>query len=648
MSGDRFLRRFTTAMLMLSATESVHGQCDVYRLGVPDFDQRRTGLPGGGNCYCCPTSISNWFAYISNNGYPAVFLGPRDWQSPANYDDVTTLLGWVGQAMGTQDGVDPDGGGPLPANPCTTTFSGFVTGATSWLDSVAPGQFIAYTIASNGADTVTPPELAAQLAFGALVGVSYRGFTLMPPNAQLGLPSRWVLQPTGHVISMTRMTDACGGAGSTPRIWYRDPAGFAGDTNSQSPFVTQYSNLTPVPGFYASDAVSTPVFRTMYLMSNVSGTNMVNAICAVTPVHGLSAQPQLGQVVVSGMWNPDTLTIQPPAAHALPGAAGVVALRASPRVGQAMVLYTNLTGATQMGRLELRTASASSLVPLGAVTNPGPFVFTRSGRLIGLEEGNRLIYADISGASLVRSRTVTLSRPPVAIAPDDSAGQVILLLPAIPGGAAAAIQRADDATLALHAAEPLPAGVDVDSNCSIACDPGAGAIYIATSTPGAPSPLVRISRSPATGQLVLERVEHPHVIEPRSIQTTHRGTIVFESQGVCRALKYVSALGHWVADTDHPLAGQSIGPLFDLAASRSVIDSLDPDGAFDNQFDVDAGPGIPDCIADFDADGVRAVPDIFRFLSLWFISDRAADIDLDGDTDVPDIFAFLSAWFGGC
>jgi len=574
-----------------------------------------------------------------------VFLGPRDWQAATNYTDVSTLIGWVGQAMGTQDGVDPDGGGPLPANGCSTTFSGFVGGATAWLDSVEPGNFIAYTIASNGADTVTPQELYAQLAFGALVGVSYRGFSFMPTNPPLGLPARWVLQPSGHVISLTRMTDACG---PTARMWYRDPAGFDGDNATQAMFVTQYSDLAPVPGFYASDPVSQPVFRTMWLMADVSGTNMVNAVCAVTPLHGLSAQATLGQVVLSGMWHPDTLTIQPPTAHALPGATGVIALRMSPRVGQAMVIVRNASGGAQIGRLELHDFAASTFVPLGTIVNPGPMVFTRSGRLIGLEQGNRLIYADIGGSTLQRLVQTTLARVPVAIAADDGAGQAVLLLPAVQGGAGAAVQRANDATLVLGAIESLPAGLTVDSNSSIAIDPVSGAMFIASSTPGAPGPLWKVTRSPFTGLLVADVIAGPQVIEPRAIQVTHRGTLVFESQGVCRALRFNTALGQWVADTDHPLAGQSIGPIFDLASSRTIPDSLDPDGVIENLLQPDSGPAISDCIADFDASGAANVPDIFAFLSAWFASDRVSDVDLDGDTDIPDIFVFLAAWFAGC
>jgi formylglycine-generating enzyme required for sulfatase activity len=54
------------------------------------------------------------------------------------------------------------------------------------------------------------------------------------------------------------------------------------------------------------------------------------------------------------------------------------------------------------------------------------------------------------------------------------------------------------------------------------------------------------------------------------------------------------------------------------------------------------------CTADFDSNGVVAVPDIFTFLSAWFASLPSADIDGNGQIQVPDIFAFLALWFAGC
>ncbi len=54
------------------------------------------------------------------------------------------------------------------------------------------------------------------------------------------------------------------------------------------------------------------------------------------------------------------------------------------------------------------------------------------------------------------------------------------------------------------------------------------------------------------------------------------------------------------------------------------------------------------CLADFDHNGIREVPDIFAFLSAWFAMSPSADIDGVPGIGVPDIFAFLSLWFAGC
>jgi len=54
------------------------------------------------------------------------------------------------------------------------------------------------------------------------------------------------------------------------------------------------------------------------------------------------------------------------------------------------------------------------------------------------------------------------------------------------------------------------------------------------------------------------------------------------------------------------------------------------------------------CGADFNADGVVNVADIFAFLSAWFASAPGSDFNGDTVRDVSDIFAFLSAWFAGC
>lgn len=54
------------------------------------------------------------------------------------------------------------------------------------------------------------------------------------------------------------------------------------------------------------------------------------------------------------------------------------------------------------------------------------------------------------------------------------------------------------------------------------------------------------------------------------------------------------------------------------------------------------------CPADFDANGIVEVQDIFTFLTAWFAGDPRGNYDNANGNDVPDIFNFLTAWFTGC
>ncbi|HMN40288.1 MAG TPA: immunoglobulin domain-containing protein, partial [Phycisphaerales bacterium] len=58
------------------------------------------------------------------------------------------------------------------------------------------------------------------------------------------------------------------------------------------------------------------------------------------------------------------------------------------------------------------------------------------------------------------------------------------------------------------------------------------------------------------------------------------------------------------------------------------------------------------CAADFNADCVLEVQDIFDFLNAWFAGDPAANFNgstgFPPDLEIQDIFDFLNAWFAGC
>lgn len=59
-------------------------------------------------------------------------------------------------------------------------------------------------------------------------------------------------------------------------------------------------------------------------------------------------------------------------------------------------------------------------------------------------------------------------------------------------------------------------------------------------------------------------------------------------------------------------------------------------------------PNVAVCPADYDADGLVAIADIFAFLNAWFAGSPDTDFDGINGLQVADIFAFLNAWFAGC
>ena len=53
----------------------------------------------------------------------------------------------------------------------------------------------------------------------------------------------------------------------------------------------------------------------------------------------------------------------------------------------------------------------------------------------------------------------------------------------------------------------------------------------------------------------------------------------------------------------------------------------------------------PDCVADFNGDGVVGVPDLLTLLGFWNMP--GGDLNGDGTTSVPDLLILLSSW-GPC
>lgn len=274
------------AAMSCAAGMAAAQNCDIHRLDVPDFDQRRAsgdgraGLPNQGRMYCAPTSATDWMAYIANNGQPQVLSGPRDWQSDDEYEFVTEAIRDMGDLMDT-DAVDGTTGGMIP-------------GLWAHINDTAPGLFTVSFQQAFAGVYPTPKMMHDTMALGGLVcvGIGWHKF-----NEDLQAWER----DGGHVTALQYVYDACG---STPIIGYRDPGG---DTNAQTTQSTFKSTETTTSSFTAMavDEITGFVFqRTRWELdryrtsSDDTSIGLLDGFYIVQPMWSLTTGPMSGEIII--------------------------------------------------------------------------------------------------------------------------------------------------------------------------------------------------------------------------------------------------------------------------------------------------------------------------------------------------------------
>jgi hypothetical protein len=620
---------------LAGAASGAAAQCSVYRLNVPDFDQRRDpaqgipGLPGDGNCYCVPTSAINWMAYISNHGYPSVANGPRNWQSNTHYNYVTTLLGLMGLIMETGDGVDPNG--------CGTSGTNHQGGMHAWLDSFEPGKFVVSRKGTSGGFGPTPFQAYQKMSFGALVNITLGRYAFIPPNTPPGYPvGRWV-RTGGHVMSLTRVYDACS---ATPEFWYRDPAGFDGADTDQSQFVTQHSEMVEYTGFFASDGVSPPELRTVWTYADVDGFDVFDSFTAICAMYGLTADPQTGQVGVFSLYDFDNLATLPPQMFGVPGAE-ILALASDPALGSAAVVARSGTSAV-LSRLDLGDGSVRTLATLPP--GPAPALISTEWVFVAIAtpSGSQIQAIPWEDRAAVPPAPLPIPGTVAAMASDRPGDEIAIIIYPAPGAPPRIGRVASD--LSGYTDEAIPTGASIVGDPSLAIGPD-GAMWLASSGVNG---IVKLERGAAGGLIVAERVAHPSIVGPRNLKVDHLGSLLFASEGRIRVLRR-DAAGGWALDPDHALAGQQVSAVLDVAASTDLGAEWDnTPGDVDLEPPPDLGPGVPDCPGDFNGDLALNSQDFFDFLAAFFAGHPSADVNLDGTINSQDFFDFLRAFFAGC
>ncbi|MGQ0628606.1 MAG: hypothetical protein ACT4PL_10965, partial [Phycisphaerales bacterium] len=451
-------RGVVAAAALLASAAGAMGQCDVFRTGVPDFDQRRDPLPGNGNTYCVPTSVLNWFAFITNHGFPAVLQGPRDWQSQAQVDFITQQL------------LILDDAALMNTNTMTgTTHSGAQRGARIWLDNFAPGKFIVESRGASGGYEPSPLEAYLMLTNGSLPAVCFGRYDFTPAGVPAGAPSPRLVRNGGHCTTLTRVYDACT---STPEFWFRDPAGFDGDLNTQSQFVTQHSDLAENLLLIASTPEATPAVRRRWFKTPASEPREIyDGVFVIHPITGLTTGATQGEVSVMGSYNFDTLTAPAPQTYALPPRTAVKTMLFDPARPFAWV-FANTSGGDALLQFGLGDGSVRFIRNL---PNTGPAIVDRRGEVhVSTTNGLFRLFGDVDGG--VTLQTMTQVPLASAMAHDDATGRTMMIangrLGTVTPGAAAEDPFG-------YMDEDFPPGVTLPTSPSMAINPVDGSILIA-------------------------------------------------------------------------------------------------------------------------------------------------------------------------
>lgn len=635
---------FATLVALAGSAPAVHAQCSVYRLNVPDLDQKRlhdppatVGLPNDGAMYCSPTSAANYLAYLSNIGYATAFDGPRNWQSQSNYDDVTAMIDDLGTLMDT----DAVGG---------TGFIAHSQGINAWLEARGlDDDFVAGGLSpSNGGVVGSPLGFYQAMRFGSLPMICMGRYEYLPPNLPApGLPARWD-RTSGHALTLTRVYDACD---DNPTIFFRDPGVGGSDLTTQSQFITHSLVTEEFSAFFTSNEGN--VWRTLWEMvvPGSSTRRMIDGMYFIVPMHGITVDATRGEVSIQHTGTLDDLNLTNgvrPARAPLGAAIERVAMSSHPGIGAAIVRGRS----TILNRLDL---ADGTMVPLRTLTAPGPMVFDAYGDLF-VADGASLIRLRLTSSGGVQQiASVPLPSAPSTLAFDDYHAEVII---SWSGGGMNSIARIPSSLASPSALQFFAFDPQFIGGVSVAVSDVDGSIF--ASSTGRPG-IMHLVRGP-NANLQIATFICPSEPGPQNLQVDHRGRLSFSSNGVMHQWAR-TATGGWQPNLASWLEGRPAGAQFALftarngapywAGTRADVNDRDPQPL---------GTPFVECVADVDngsftglPDGGVTIDDLLYYLRIFEAGSIAADLDDGSGAGVPDhgvtvddLLYFLFRFESGC
>lgn len=580
---------------------------------VPDFDQRRAGLPNNGSMYCVPTSAFNWMAYIANHGYPSLSPGSGNWQQPSFYTAATLGIFLMGFNMGTSG----TGG---------TGLNGAVTGMQSWINSSPyPGWFIAIGVNDTFVTQTTFDTLANQALMGRLVlpRIGWYNTSNHPTITRTG----------GHVTSMTRALRS----GSSRTIGINDPASDDGNLSTQGTFTRENY------GIQNQVVIMDGVPRNASKMVGY-GSGYIDGYRAIMPIFGLATSPSgttINITALAALGN-----FMPPS--------GSINVGSTIHDMQLSADALSVVALTKTGSI----TAISTITRFDIATGQSDFSHTQGGDIKRLALGRKgqLFFAtattlariDFSNPDLP-PQVITTAGPVSAIAYDDLLDEILVL-----DVAGKKIYRYPEALFVGGApASPktitLPANAAFVGEPQIAVNPVTGRPWYATASN---DKIFEVIAPAAGGPGTIQSVLLTNVGLIHSLQFDDLGRIYICDGSVKGFLPPPGGAGGTatpMAPGSSPLIGLVSPKFFRVPLSRNNFDAaMNVPAQWDIVLPTQFSPSIPDCIADITGDDVVDGVDLGRLLAQFGnVGFSDADLNSDGIVDGSDLGILLSFW-GPC
>jgi hypothetical protein len=594
------------ASTLLCSTAQADDGCSFYRVGIPDFDQKRRaqfptpGLPNNGSMYCAPTAATNMIGYLDRLGYPN-FMGGDDWNwySAGGYSQANATIQLMGGFMGT----DPFDG----------TSNGFA-GLQNFVEAIYPDEFnVTFWDTSDAGPT--PDDFRFLMESGTLMYFCYGRYYVAP--AGNGLPARRV-RDGGHCVTLNEIINAC----TDPVIGYRDPGSGGTSETTQSGFATARWSIGPWTTWYAGDEDDEPVFKTNYILEGDFDDGRIRAIDGVRiiwPLEGLSVDVSEGILSAQrfvdlnlGLTNgvrPTHLLL--PAIQAAREAAARV--HRHPALPYAVVALDGDTGGRDqpgLWRCNMSTREWLRLAPLPPGGGGG--CFGPDGRFFfGTATGLRAVHSErptVNPFDVATSGHTVLAcaagDPDLDGDTDLSDYLLFYMTRNTAGGVFIATGDVDGDGCSPYQPRPLPTAIPVPGGCDLDVNPVDGTLLVA---PHGSRTLYLIDRVPGSPDWSIVGTI-PVPCAPKSVHFDNKGRIVFCCDGTVNVFERNPANGQWGSKRDSRWAGLPGGDAFVMSRSRQAPShwansrgNFNIDPAAENR--ILNNPGTPDCPADFNNDG---------------------------------------------